>query len=90
MQGDRSPLPLRLRVALGATRQPSADRLEFVRARLRTAVDGHLAIAPDVHANQSSGAATSLATSDGVLFLPAGEAPLEAGEAVDFVRWSDL
>jgi molybdopterin biosynthesis enzyme len=46
-------------------------------------------ISARVHDNQSSGSATSLASSDGLAFIPAGEGALEAGAFVDFLRWSD-
>jgi molybdopterin molybdotransferase len=87
MQGDARALPLALRVRLAAGRKRPADRLELARATLR--LDGGSLVA-DVHDNQSSGAATSLAHSDGVAFLPPGGAAIEAGSLVDFVRWSDL
>ncbi|MDP9033201.1 MAG: molybdopterin molybdotransferase MoeA [Myxococcota bacterium] len=86
MQGDRHPTPLRLPVRLEATRKRSPDRLELLRAVLR--VEGDAMIARP-HDNQSSGAATSLAQSDGVALIPPGEAALPAGAPVDFVRWSD-
>jgi molybdopterin biosynthesis enzyme len=42
------------------------------------------------HDNQSSGAATSLASSGGLAFVPPGDGPIAAGAFVDFVRWIDL
>jgi molybdopterin molybdotransferase len=86
MQGDARPVPLALRVALASPRARGPDRLEFVRARLE--VDGGLLTA-HVHDNQSSGAATSLAASDGLAFIPPGQGELSAGAIVDFVRWGD-
>ncbi len=87
MQGDARPVPLPLRVRLGADRKRAADRLELVRSTL-TLEEGSLVAR--VHENQSSGAATSLASSDGVAFVPPGSGALAAGELVDFVRWGDL
>jgi molybdopterin molybdotransferase len=87
MQGDARALPLALRVRLGAERKRPADRLELARATLR--VEGGALVA-GLHDNQSSGAATSLAHSDGVAFVPPGSGAIEAGSLVDFVRWSDL
>jgi molybdopterin molybdotransferase len=87
MQGDARPLPLALRVRLGADRKRPPDRLELARATLRPEA-GSLVAA--FHDNQSSGAATSLAHSDGVAFVPPGGGAIEAGTLVDFVRWSDL
>jgi len=86
MQGDARPLPELLRARLAAVRKRSPDRLEFARATLRR--DGDV-VAVDVHDNQASGAATSLAQSDGLLLVPPGESPLEAGATLDFMRWND-
>ncbi len=87
LQGDVSPHAMRLPVRLTAPRTRSPDRLEFVRASLD--VDGG-ALRATVHDNQSSGAATSLARSDGLALVPAGSGALEAGALVDFVRWIDV
>ena len=59
MQRDARPLPLLLRARLAAARKRSPDRLELVRAALQ--LDGGTLVAR-VHDNQSSGAATSLAS----------------------------
>jgi molybdopterin molybdotransferase len=87
MQGDARPVGAALRVRLGAARKRPADRLELVRATLVVETESLVA---RVHDNQSSGAATSLAHSDGVAFVPPGEGEIEAGGTVEFVRWSDL
>jgi|CZKU01.1.fsa_nt_gi molybdopterin molybdotransferase len=87
LQGDRQPLPLALPVRLDSTRARSPDRLELVRARL--GVEGRALVARP-HDNQSSGATTSLASSDGLAFVPPGEGPLAPDALVDFVRWSDV
>jgi molybdopterin molybdotransferase len=86
MQGDARPIPMPLRARLSAARKRSPDRLELVRAMLQ--LDNGM-LAARVHDNQSSGSATSLASSDGLAFVPAGEGSLEAGAFVDFLRWSD-
>jgi molybdopterin molybdotransferase len=86
MQRDARPLPLLLRARLVSARRRPAARLELVRAMLQ--LDSGM-LAARVHDNQSSGAATSLAHSDGLAFVPAGEEPLQAGAFVDFLRWSD-
>jgi molybdopterin biosynthesis enzyme len=39
--------------------------------------------------NQSSGAATSLASSDGLAVVPPGEDAIGPGACVDFMRWED-
>jgi len=86
MQGDARPLPMPLRARLSAARKRSPDRLEFLRAMLQ--LDNGMLTAR-VHDNQASGSATSLASSDGLAFVPAGVGALSAGDFVDFVRWSD-
>jgi molybdopterin molybdotransferase len=87
MQGDARPLPVPLVAALAEPYKPSPERLELVRARLSR--DGaRLVVEP--HTNQASGAATSLAASDGLAMIPPGGARLDAGTLVDVVRWSDL
>jgi molybdopterin molybdotransferase len=86
MQGDECPLPPLLPVRLASPRKRSPDRLEFLRASLRR--EGH-ALSAHVHENQSSGSATSLASSDGAALIPPGEGGLQAGDPVDFVRWID-
>lgn len=86
MQRDARPLPMLLRARLASARKRSPDCLELVRAALQ--LDGGT-LAARVHDNQSSGAATSLASSDGLAFVPAGEGSMDAGAFVDFLRWSD-
>jgi molybdopterin molybdotransferase len=86
MQRDARPLPMLLRARLASSRKRSPERLELVRATLQ--LDGGT-LAARVLDNQSSGAATSLASSDGLAFVPAGDGVLDAGAFVDFLRWSD-
>jgi molybdopterin molybdotransferase len=86
LQGDLAPSPILLPAELAADRRRSPDRVEFVRATL-AARDGRLIAT--AHDNQASGAATSLAASDGLVVVPAGEGPMAAGTRVDFLRWSD-
>ncbi len=87
LQGDARPHAMRLPVRLAAARRRSPDRLEMLRASLE--VEGR-ELRARVHDNQASGAATSLASSDGLAMVPAGPTPLEAGALVDLVRWSDV
>jgi molybdopterin biosynthesis enzyme len=42
------------------------------------------------HDNQASGSTTSLAGSDGLALVPAGEGPIAAGARVSFLRWVDV
>jgi molybdopterin molybdotransferase len=86
LQGDASPVPPLLPVRLAHDRKRPPERLELVRCTLQ--VEGRDLVAR-AHDNQSSGAATSLASSEGIAFVPAGAAPMEPGTSVDFLRWSD-
>jgi molybdopterin molybdotransferase len=86
MQRDARPVPTPLRARMASSRKRSPDRLELVRASLQ--LDGGQ-LSARVHDNQASGAATSLASSDGLAFVPAGDGTIEAGAFVDFLRWSD-
>jgi molybdopterin molybdotransferase len=86
LQGDARPIAPPWRARLAARRKRTPGRFEFVRARLHVGEDGLVAVADD---NQSSGAATSLATSDGLALVPPGDGAIDAGAWVDFVRWDD-
>ncbi len=86
LQGDARPIAQLLPVRLAASRKRPADRLELVRCTLD--VDAGTLVAR-AHDNQSSGAATSLASSDGLAFVPAGAGAIDAGALVEFLRWSD-
>jgi molybdopterin molybdotransferase len=86
LQGDAAPVGPALTARLSAPRKRGSDRLEFVRARLVSSEGSLVAVADD---NQASGAATSLATSEGLAFVPAGSQPIEAGALVEFLRWAD-
>ncbi|HLV68747.1 MAG TPA: gephyrin-like molybdotransferase Glp [Polyangiaceae bacterium] len=83
LQGDAAPLPAMLRVPLAEPLRRKPGRLGILRARL---VEGraHLAV------NQASGATTSLAANDLLVFAPADRAELAAGTEVSAVRLSDL
>lgn len=83
LQGDARPLPSTLRVRLAQAIAQKPGRLGFYRARL----DGDLA---HVHANQASGAATSMAAADALLLVPADTTGLGAGDYVEALRIADL
>jgi molybdopterin molybdotransferase len=87
MQGDQKPLPLVLPAKLGAARARVKERLEV--ARITLAVEGDALVA-HVPQNQASGAATTLAHSDGVMMMPAGDGTAPAGTIVRVVRWCDV
>jgi molybdopterin molybdotransferase len=86
MQGDAHPAARVTRVRAGCPLSPSSRRTEIIRGRTR--IEGN-EFWFDVHPNQSSGAVTSVAESEGVAFLPAGEIPCDQGTWIDFVRWVD-
>ncbi|MCL2447943.1 MAG: molybdopterin molybdotransferase MoeA [Polyangiaceae bacterium] len=86
LQGDAMPSPLLLPARMATARKRSPDRVEYVRATLAAKGGPLVAVA---HDNQASGAATSLAESDGLAVVAPGEDALPAGGAVDFLRWSD-
>jgi molybdopterin molybdotransferase len=86
LQGDAHPYATPVPAQLAAAQKRSPDRLVFASGALLR--DGNRLLVR-VHANQSSGAATGLASSDGLALLPAGPGSLEAGAVVDFVRWID-
>ncbi len=86
MQRDARPVPTPLRARMASWRKRSPDRLELARASLQLDGGQLSARVPDT---QASGAATSLASSDGLAFVPAGDGVIEAGAFVDFLRWSD-
>jgi molybdopterin biosynthesis enzyme len=86
MQGDLQPYPIPLCAHLVAGRKRSIDRVELLRATIRREGQTLWAVPDD---NQASGAATSLAKSDGLAIVPPGETPIAAGAPIDFVRWAD-
>jgi molybdopterin molybdotransferase len=87
LQGDRSSRPAELPARIAQARKRPAERTELVRGRLHVEGGELVAVA---HDNQASGAATSLASSDGLIVVPAGQEPLEARAAVEFIRWADV
>jgi molybdopterin molybdotransferase len=87
LQGDARPLAPVLPVRLAADRKRQRDRLELARATLEVQ-QGVLVARP--HDNQSSGAATSLASSDGLVMVPSGDGVVPRGTLLDFVRWGDV
>jgi molybdopterin molybdotransferase len=87
MQRDARPLPLPGRAKIVGPYKRSPDRLEIARVSLGLE-GGNVSARP--LANQSSGAATSLASSDGVALILPDEGPLPNGAWIDVYRWSDL
>jgi molybdopterin molybdotransferase len=87
MQRDAHPLPLAGRAKIVGAYKRSPDRLELARVALG-AEGGNLGARP--LANQSSGAATSLASSDGIALIHPDDTPLPNGAHIDVYRWTDL
>jgi molybdopterin molybdotransferase len=87
MQGDARPTAPPLVARVAKTRERARDRLELARVTLHVEDDE---LRATILTNQASGAATSLATSDGVAFIPPGDAPLPEGAVVRVARWADF
>lgn len=83
LQGDRVVVPPAFPVRLAAATASSPDRAVAVQGSVGP--DGFTA-----HSNQTSGAMTALAASDGFVLLPASEQPLPAGALVPFTSWAQL
>lgn len=79
LQGDSAPVPQSFSVELASALRRKPGRLGVYRARL---AGGRAYLA----AQQSSGATTSLATADGVVFVPAETSELAAGSTVEALR----
>jgi molybdopterin molybdotransferase len=86
MQGDKNPLPQRLRARLASRLSRKPGRLEFLRSALTMAGDV-LSVLP--LSNQASGAVTSMAWSDALAVIPAEATTLPEGEMVDVLRVGD-
>ena len=86
MQGDRNPLPTRLRARLASRIARKPGRLEFVRSQL-SMVGEALTVVP--LSNQASGAVTSMAWSDALAIVPADAATVAEGEMLEVLRVSD-
>jgi molybdopterin molybdotransferase len=83
LQGDSRPVPELLRVTLGSALSQKPGRLGFYRARL---VEG----VAHVHANQASGAPTSMAEADVLVMLPAESEGAPAGAVLSALRLDEL
>jgi molybdopterin molybdotransferase len=87
LQGDARPLPAPLEATLAAPLRHSPGRRTFLRAALRVE-DGRLVATP--HANQASGAVTTMAQADALVTVPADVEALRAGDRVLAYLTSDL
>jgi molybdopterin molybdotransferase len=88
MQGlDPLPTPKRIRAVAGFDWPKPDKRREYQRARLVTDAAGNASV--EVFASRSSADLTSLTWADGLVELMEGQ-PLQAGEPVGFIPFSEL
>ncbi|MFT3771237.1 MAG: molybdopterin molybdotransferase MoeA [Minicystis sp.] len=87
LQGDATPLPLRLRAALRKKIEREPGREEFLRAKIEVE-RGELAVC--IMPNQASGAVTSFAEADALVVIPADKARVEEGDPVEVIRIADV
>jgi molybdopterin molybdotransferase len=83
LQGDTRAVPTPMRVRLASALSQKPGRLGFYRARL----EGDVA---HVHANQASGAPTSMAGADVLVMVPEGSTGVAAGAEASALRLDDL
>lgn len=82
LQGDARPERPRVRVALAAPITPAPDRPEYQRVSVRVAAGRLLA---ESTGGQGSSRLLSLRGANGLLLVPAGEAPLPAGSELEAI-----
>ncbi len=87
LQGDRTPFASRMSGHLEHAHPRTLERDEIARACFRWD-NGKLYA--KIHRQQASGAATSLAQSDGVVIVPRGEGEMAEGARCDAIRWIDF
>jgi molybdopterin molybdotransferase len=87
MQGDRAPLPARLRMPVEGSLRRSAGRMEFLRARVMTSAGAQRAV---VLSNQASGAVTSFADADALVVVPPEKERVETGETLEVIRLAEV
>ena len=83
LQGDAQPVPHVMEVRLATAISQKPGRLGFYRARI---VDG----VAHLHANQASGAPTSMAQADVLVMIPEDSSGLAAGAVAHALRLDDL
>jgi molybdopterin molybdotransferase len=87
LQGDATPLPLRVRAALRKRIQREPGREEFLRGWLEME-QGELVV--KIMPNQASGAVTSFAEADALAVIPADKGLIEEGDRVEVIRLADV
>ncbi|MBX3261257.1 MAG: molybdopterin molybdotransferase MoeA [Labilithrix sp.] len=88
MQGDLRPFPARRRARMTRAHAHDPGRLELARATVTYGEDSQLGVT--TLGNQASGAVTTMAQSDALVFIPAESNGVPAGAEVDVLLWSDL
>lgn len=86
LQGDRAPLPPRLRVRVIGGLRRTPGRTEFLRATLEVE-DGEMTAR--LLANQASGAVTSFAEADALVIVPREQDRVNDGDRLEAIRLID-
>lgn len=87
LQGDATPLPVRLFARALSPLRREPGREEFLRARLE--LDG-AELAARALPNQASGAVTSFAEADALIVVPADRDRIDEGSRVEVIRIADI
>ncbi len=87
LQGDVTPLPLRMRAAMRATITREPGREEFLRARLELD-GGEVGVRP--LPGQASGSVPSFAEAEALIVVPADRVRIEEGSMVEVIRLTDV
>lgn len=88
LAGDARPFPSTRRARMTRAHAHDPGRLELARGTLSQTGDGHLAVT--TLGNQASGAVTSMASAEAIVFIPADANGIPAGADVDILFASDL
>jgi molybdopterin molybdotransferase len=88
LQGDARPMPRLVRAQMTREHPHEPGRLEIARASLGESDDGALLVT--TFGNQASGAVTSMAAADALVFVPEEATSLAAGAYADVLVLDDL
>ena len=87
LQGDASPLPMRLRAAAATSFRRNPGREEFVRARLESSAEG---LRVHFFRNQASGSVVSFAEAEALAVIAEDRAQVSEGELIEVIRIGDI
>jgi molybdopterin molybdotransferase len=87
LQGDARTRPFAIVARLAKSLPLNAEREQIIQVSLEQVAD---ALQATPLRQQASGAAISLAASDGLARLPRGEGMVDPGVSVPVIRWSDM